>query len=224
MHKHALAALIAFTLVGCDESASPAGGASAGGSGGAGQGANSPQGGGSEGGGMPGESYSVTFDAVTVPAGEEDTQCVVKKLTNTEAKHVGRIHNQLGPGSHHLIVYRTNDTEEQPDPFPCQPFADLLNPAKGTPLMITQKSDDELVLPPGVAFAIGQAQFVRLEMHYLNATIRFSEESGLLIQSSTKSGWHRARAPRRARSLRRGCRSARRARCLLRAQRSQQPR
>jgi len=105
-----------------------------------------------------------------VPAGEEDTQCVVKKLTNTEAKHVGRIHNQLGPGSHHLIVYRTNDTEEQPDPFPCQPFADLLNPAKGTPLMITQKSDDELVLPPGVAFAIGQAQFVRLEMHYLNAT------------------------------------------------------
>ena len=118
----------------------------------------------------PGPQYSVTFDPVTVPAGTEKTQCVVKKLPNTAAAHIGQIHNELGDGSHHLIVYRTNDTTEQPVPFDCQPFSDLLKPEKGTPLMITQKKDDLLTLPPGVAFTIGASQFVRLEMHYINAT------------------------------------------------------
>ncbi|MFT3775285.1 MAG: hypothetical protein QM820_58805 [Minicystis sp.] len=122
------------------------------------------------GGAGAGESYSVTFDAITIAPGEESTKCVLKKLNNPAAIHVGQIHNELGPGSHHLIVYKTADTVEQTTPFDCQPFADLLNPAKGSPLMITQKKDDLLELPPGVAFAIGQEQMVRLEMHYINTT------------------------------------------------------
>src|SRR3954471_13512503 len=98
----------------------------------------------------------------------EDTQCVVRKLPNTAAMHVGEIHNVLGVGSHHLIVYRTNDTVEKTTPFKCQPFTDLLHPEKGTPLMISQKKDDTLTLPKGVAFAIAADQFIRLEMHYIN--------------------------------------------------------
>jgi hypothetical protein len=174
MQKQALALVVAFTLAACDEGVStPSGGGNGGG--GTPVGGGSAEGGGGEGtgpvgGGLTGESFSVTFDPVTVPGGEEDTKCVVKKLSNPNAIHVGQIHNELGPGSHHLIVYRTNDTEEITEPFDCQPFADLLDPAKGTPLMITQKADDLLVLPPGVAFAVDQEQFVRLEMHYLNAT------------------------------------------------------
>jgi hypothetical protein len=117
-----------------------------------------------------GEQFSVTFDPITVPSGQESTKCVVKKLTNPNSAHIGKIHNVLGDGSHHLIVYRTNDTVEQPTPFDCQPFSDLLKPEKGTPLMITQKKDDLLTLPQGVAFSIGKEQFVRLEMHYINAT------------------------------------------------------
>jgi hypothetical protein len=95
---------------------------------------------------------------------------VVKKLSNPTALHIGSIHNVLSTGSHHLIVYKTSDTMEQTTPFACQPFADLLDPSKGTPLMITQKKDDTLTLPQGVAFAIGAEQFVRLEMHYINTT------------------------------------------------------
>jgi hypothetical protein len=117
-----------------------------------------------------GESFTVTFDPVTVQPGEEKTQCVLKRLDNPSAIHVGTIHNELGPGSHHLIVYKTSDTVEQPTPFNCQPFTDLLNPAKGSPLMITQKKDDVLTLPKGVAFGIEAAQMVRLEMHYINTT------------------------------------------------------
>ncbi len=170
MQKQALALVVAFTLAACDGGVStPSGGASAGGESPVG-GESAAGGQGPVGGGLTGESFSVTFDPITVPAGEEDTKCVVKKLSNPAAMHVGQIHNQLGPGSHHLIVYRTNDTEEITEPFACQPFADLLDPAKGTPLMITQKADDVLLLPKGVAFAVDQEQYVRLEMHYLNAT------------------------------------------------------
>jgi hypothetical protein len=123
-----------------------------------------------QGGAGAGESYTVTFDPVMVAPGEEHTQCVVKSLKNPDAIHVGEIHNVLGQGSHHLIVYRTNDTVEQTTPFDCQPFTDLLKPDQGTPLMITQKKDDTLTLPHGVAFAIGAQQMVRLEMHYINTT------------------------------------------------------
>jgi hypothetical protein len=82
--------------------------------------------------------------------------------------HVGSIHNVLGPASHHMIVYRVSDTVEQLTPFDCQPFADTLDPSKGSPLMITQKKDDLLTLPQGVAYSIADDQMLRLEVHYIN--------------------------------------------------------
>src|SRR5262249_27762813 len=95
------------------------------------------------------QTYSVSWGPITVMPGQESTQCVVKKLPNPTAFHAGSIHNQLHAGSHHMIVYRTNDTMEQPTPFPCQPFTDLAHPEKGTPLMVSQKADDLLTLPQG---------------------------------------------------------------------------
>jgi hypothetical protein len=120
-------------------------------------------------GGVP-PPATVTFGPITVPAGTERTQCVVKRLGNTKKVHVGAIHNQLGDASHHMIVYRTNDTVEQPTPFDCIPFRDTLDPNKGSPLMITQKRDELLTLPPGVAYTLAENQMLRLEMHYVNAT------------------------------------------------------
>jgi hypothetical protein len=116
------------------------------------------------------QTYSVMWGPVTVMPGEENTQCVVRKLGNPAAMHVGSIHNVLEQGSHHMIVYKTNDTVEQPTPFACQPFTDLLHPEKGTPVMISQKKDDLLTFPQGVALAIGAEQFVRLELHYINTS------------------------------------------------------
>ena len=57
----------------------------------------------------------------------------------------------------------------QATPFDCQPFQDTLNPADGNPLIISQKTDDLLTLPQGVAFDLDANQMVRLEMHYINA-------------------------------------------------------
>jgi Copper type II ascorbate-dependent monooxygenase, C-terminal domain len=118
----------------------------------------------------PTQSYTVSFPTLTVPPGVENTQCVVLRLGNPDKLHVGQIHNLLGEASHHMIVYRVNDTVEQPTPFDCAPFVDTLDSTKGAPLMITQKKDELLDLPSGVAYTLEPNQMVRLEMHYINAT------------------------------------------------------
>lgn len=125
-------------------------------------------------------TYTVEFPAVAVQPGAENTQCVVKRLGNDEIIRVHQIHNVLPTGSHHLIVYRTADTEEKPTPYDCVPFVDALDPSKGSTVMVTQKHDETLTLPEGVAFSMPAGQMVRLEMHYINTT---AEE----IQVSAKS-------------------------------------
>ena len=127
-------------------------------------------GGGGDGGGPPPPgSFSITFGPQPAPATEEHTKCIVKRLGNPSAMHVGSVHNILSLGSHHLIVYRTNDTVEQTTPFDCKPFTDTLDPTKGSTLMISQKRDDTLQLPDGVGYTLDANQMIRLEMHYINA-------------------------------------------------------
>jgi hypothetical protein len=118
----------------------------------------------------PPVSYSITFPTIMVPAGTERTQCIVRRLGNSASFHAGQIHNVLGPSSHHMIVYRVSDTVEQPTPFDCIPFTETLDPSQGSPLMITQKKDDTLSLPAGVAYTLAPNQMVRIELHYINAT------------------------------------------------------
>jgi hypothetical protein len=104
-----------------------------------------------------------------VPSGEERTQCVVKNLGNPTEINVGRFDNHISSSSHHLIVYRSTDPEA-PEPFDCEPFLDTLDPSKGSPVMITQKHDDFLQMPPGIAYTMPANQNMRLELHYINST------------------------------------------------------
>jgi len=121
---------------------------------------------------LTGEKYSINWGPVTVPAGQENTQCILVRLSNDAEIKVHQMHNVLGPGSHHLIVYKDDmDTVEQLTPYDCQPFTGALN-LSGTvaPIMITQKKDDPLTLPDGVAYTLAAHQMMRIEMHYINAT------------------------------------------------------
>lgn len=138
-----------------------------GGSGGAGGGTTSAGGGGSA--PVPGQQ-SISFGPVTIQPGEENTKCIQGRLANLEQLRVHQIHNTLSDGSHHLIVYRTNDTEEKLTPYDCQPFVDTLDPSKGSPLMVTQKHEEMLTLPEGVAFTLAPNQMIRLEVHFINPT------------------------------------------------------
>ena len=148
-------------------SAGSAGTAGAGGSGGAAGSGGTAGAGGME--PVPGEQ-SLTFGPVKIKSGQENTQCIQARLKNLDILRAHKIHNVLGEGSHHMIVYRTNDTQEKLVPYDCQPFTDTLDPTKGSPLMITQKHDEVLTLPDGVAFSLDPNQMIRLEVHFINAT------------------------------------------------------
>jgi hypothetical protein len=120
----------------------------------------------------PGDTFDLTWGPVTVSAGMEQTQCIWLRLGNTSAIKVHELHNVLSPSSHHLIVYKDDmDTTEQTTPMPCQPFTGALNTSGMiAPLAITQKKDDLITLPDGVAYTLDPDQMVKLEMHYINAS------------------------------------------------------
>lgn len=117
-----------------------------------------------------GQVYTLTWGPIEVPPGEEDTRCVVLPLGNDIPVKIHEIHNTLGTASHHFIVYRVSEGEVTTTPTPCLPFVDTLDPSKGAPLMITQRPEETLTLPEGVAFSVAPEQLIRLEMHYVNAS------------------------------------------------------
>jgi Copper type II ascorbate-dependent monooxygenase, C-terminal domain len=137
-----------------------------------------PDGGAGVGGDAP-QSYSITFGPLAIPAGTENTQCIVKRLGNPAALHVGSIHDVLGNSSHHMVVYRVNDTTEQTTPFNCKPFQDTAT-GNGAPIIISQKNDDTLTMPDGVAYTLDANQMLRIELHYINAT-----QSDVMLSSTT---------------------------------------
>jgi hypothetical protein len=116
--------------------------------------------------------FTLDWGPVAIPPGQEGTKCIWLRLSNETEIKVNRLHNTLASSSHHLIVYKDDmDTVEQTTPIDCQPFTGALNTAGNiAPIMITQRADDELVLPDGVAYTLGPHQMIKLEMHYLNST------------------------------------------------------
>ncbi len=127
------------------------------------------------------ETYSVEWGPVVAQPGEEDTRCVVKRLSNEGPILVNELVNDLGGFSHHLILYRTADTEERPEPFPCDPFTDTLDPTQGSPLAVTQRREEQIQLPRGVAYTLEPNQMIRIELHYIN----YSSEPAELRASTT---------------------------------------
>lgn len=122
--------------------------------------------------GLTGMSYRASWGPVTVQPGPdgENTQCITVRLSNDHDIKVHQLHNVLSEGSHHMIVYRDDmDTVENTTPTNCQPFTGALNTSgMVAPIMITQKKDDALTLPSGVAYTLKAHQMVRIEMHFID--------------------------------------------------------
>ena len=184
MRASLLALLCAVLFAACSSTGS-SGPDNSGGSSGGGSGSSGGSGGGSGGGpnadagpvdgdvtmsegGNGTESFTVQFGPISVAPGAQNTQCIIVPLGNTTQIHVGQIHDLLGDSSHHMILYKVAAQATQATPFDCQPFQDTLNPSLGNPLVISQKKDDLIALPQGVAYTLDANQMVRLEMHYIN--------------------------------------------------------
>jgi copper type II ascorbate-dependent monooxygenase-like protein len=121
---------------------------------------------------LSGTPHMLQWGPVTVQPGVESTQCIWVHLDNAAEIKVHQLHDTLSTASHHLIVYKDDmDTTEQTTPTPCQPFTGALNTTGMIePIAITQKKDDEITLPDGVAYTFAPHQMVKLEMHYINSS------------------------------------------------------
>ncbi len=109
----------------------------------------------------------------TVQPGMENTQCVTVNLNNPEGAYVRRIRADLSTGSHHMVVYSSSKTVEEPVPKNCQPFSGILNGEH--PIFIAQQPQAALEFPTDengtpVGFEIPPNQMVKLEMHYIDTT------------------------------------------------------
>ena len=107
----------------------------------------------------------------TVQPGKENTQCVTVNLNNPEGAYVRRVRADLSAGSHHMVVYISNKTVEEPTPKDCQPFNGILNGEH--PIFIAQQPQAKLEFPSDengtpVGFEIPPHQMVKIEMHYID--------------------------------------------------------
>ncbi|APR76576.1 Hypothetical protein A7982_01923 [Minicystis rosea] len=107
--------------------------------------------------------------AIRLAAGQESTVCRTFRLGNDTPLLLRRITAELGTGSHHLILYRSADTQESPTPTACTPFGGILGGGQ-VPIMIAQSAHAELSWPEGVALRIEAHQMVKLEVHFLNTS------------------------------------------------------
>lgn len=112
--------------------------------------------------------YTASITVPNVASGTEGTVCVQVRLDNAMPINVIKLHNTLSTASHHFIVSKVTDPQsgEQAN-APCQGFRAA---TKGEPLSISQKKDDVIVLPDGVAYGLGASQVVNLELHYINTS------------------------------------------------------
>jgi hypothetical protein len=109
--------------------------------------------------------------SITIPnvqPGAEDTECLQIKAPNTTPVSVTRVHNTLSSGSHHFILTAMTDPAATEAPrAKCQGFRGAI---RGAPLTITQKHDDQIMLPEGIAYRLSAQQILHLELHYINTT------------------------------------------------------
>ena len=109
---------------------------------------------------------TVSISIPQVPPGYEGTKCQKMRLGNSNAVKIGEIHNKLSAVSHHLVVSMVTDpSETESDLFDCSPFRAAVI---GAPLTVTQKHDDTILMPDGVAFPLEADQLMHLEMHFIN--------------------------------------------------------
>jgi hypothetical protein len=172
-----LGMLLCATLAGAGCSGSGDSNGGAGGTGTAGSGGGTAgsgggtagSGGGSAGSGGSDGSFSLSIGPIALAPGEETTQCIVIKMPTTTAQDIIGIGTVLAPGSHHLIAYKSTATTESLTPTACTSFSGVLNGE--APIFIADAASQKMTLPTGVGYHFPAGQMVRIEAHYINATM-----------------------------------------------------
>jgi hypothetical protein len=115
--------------------------------------------------------FSMTL---TVPAGSEQTMCKFVKMPAGMA-YATSGHHEYTPGSHHMLLYRTDITKLEPGMDQVQDCYEGMNGSimshvRGV-LYGSQVPKASTMLPDGVAYALASEEVLLLQVHYLNATM-----------------------------------------------------
>ena len=113
------------------------------------------------------ETRSARIGPLAIPAGEEQTVCIVVDLGNEEPRMIRRVSSTLTEGTHHVIATKSVAAPTAA-PEPCGPFAG--GAVDSAVLTIAQQSNASLSYPDGAGLPITAHQSIHLEMHYVNAS------------------------------------------------------
>lgn len=112
-----------------------------------------------------GGTVTVTMDSFVVPAGAEVYKCqnFVNPFGGADVE-VKQFESHMTAGSHHLLVFYKNGLTSSGPLGSCSGLEFAATPYG------SQRRDDLLTFPPGVAAFIPGTQGMRFQSHYLNAT------------------------------------------------------
>ncbi len=133
--------------------------------------------------GLPPGELQASIGPIDVPAGVETTQCIVLPLGNTQDVVLDSYDINLSAGSHHLILYMTQDAV-QTDPVNCSPFTGL---ALGSDIPIAFANEEHVTwtFPQGIGIDIPANQNVKVEGHYINSTANDLQGQGTVTLHAT---------------------------------------
>ena len=109
-------------------------------------------------------TYTIALDSFTVAPGEERYAC--QDFANPFGSDSAAIHgfaSHLTPGSHHLLVFYKAGAADAP-------LADCSGSEFAPGPYGSQRPDDSIVYPDGVAAIVAPTDGFRVQAHYLNAT------------------------------------------------------
>lgn len=123
------------------------------------------------GGSEPGTTtLTASIGPIHVMPYQEDVQCIVANLKNAQGVFARRFKTTLLQGSHHMIVYRSNQPEDL-TPKPCNSFEGILSGEH--PVFIAQQAHSELDFPKDesgtdVGLELSPNQSLKIELHFIN--------------------------------------------------------
>ena len=145
--------------------------------------------------------YAITLKSFDLQPGEEKIFCQYVPADGTE-RFVSRFVTDMSPGSHHLVVFRVDETQGRPATTDLVSCSQLEIPTGFDGMLPgSQERHTDFTLPQGVAFKLSPTHGLYFQMHYINATAQaisahvtwslgtvdkthFQQEAGMLFYSN----------------------------------------
>jgi hypothetical protein len=135
---------------------------------------------------LPPGAITAAIGPIPIGPGDETVQCVTERLSNAVDVDVIRIETSLQKGSHHLVLYLSNDTVEQKTPVTCSSFEGIIHGEQ--PIFIAESASSTMQLPSEAAYHLAAGQMVRVEAHYLNTTQATIQGMGTVVMTPGAPG------------------------------------